>query len=39
MKFGLEYLRENGLSAEAVPVLEAALGEKDQVEIRYRLRS
>lgn len=39
MKFGLEYLKGNGLSADAVPVLEAALGDQDQVEIRYRVRS
>ena len=39
MKFGLEVLKGNGLSAEAVPVWEAALGDQDQVEIRCRVRS
>ena len=39
MKFGLEYLKGNGSSAEAVPVLEAAPGDQDQVEICYRVRS
>jgi processive 1,2-diacylglycerol beta-glucosyltransferase len=31
----LEYLKANGLSAHLAQLLEQALGEKDEVEIRY----
>ena len=32
----LEYLKGNGLSPELARLLETALGERDEVEIRYR---
>jgi hypothetical protein len=32
----LEYLKENGMSAHLYQMLDGALGDQDEVEIRYR---